>query len=216
MFRHCSSPAIFQRVMDQLLKGLPMVCWYLDDILVSGKTKEDHDDNVRAVLKRLDEAGIRVNEDKCRFGLEQVEYLGYIINVVGLQPITENVDAIQQLPQQNDIIQLRAFLGMINYYGKCLKNILTTLGPLHALLKKGQKWKWSHNCETSFNMAKIMLSSSALLVHFDSKKEVILTCDASQYGIGAVLSHINDNNDEQPIAFGSRTLYPAVKTLFTN
>ena len=75
---------IFLRVMDQLLKGLPMVCGYLDDILVSGKTKEDHDDNVRAVLKRLDETGIRVNEDKCMFGLEQVEYLGYIINVVGL------------------------------------------------------------------------------------------------------------------------------------
>ena len=211
MFRHRAAPAIFQRVMDQLLKGLPMVCGYLDDILVSGKTKEDHDDNVRAVLKRLDETGIRVNEEKCRFGLEQVEYLGYIINDVGLQPITEKVDAIQKLPQPNDVTQLRAFLGMINYYGKFLKNLSTTLGPLHALLKKGQKWNWSHNCETAFNMAKRMLSSLALLVHFDSKKEVILTCDASQYGIGAVLSHINDNNDEQPIAFGSRTLHPAEK-----
>ena len=68
--------------MDQLLKGLPMVCGYLDDILVSGKTKEDHADNVRAVLKRLDETGIRANEETCRFGLEKYEYLGYIINVV--------------------------------------------------------------------------------------------------------------------------------------
>ena len=144
--------------MDQLLKGLPMVCGYLDDILVSGKTKEDHDDNVRAVLKRLDDTGIRVNEEKCRFGLEQVEYLGYIIKDVGLQPITEKVDAIQKLPQPNDVTQLRAFLGMINYYGKFLKNLSTTLGPLHALLKKGQKLNWSHNCETAFNMAKKMLS----------------------------------------------------------
>ena len=100
---------------------------------------------------------------------------------------------------------------MINYYGKCLKNLTTTLGPLHALLNKGQKWKWSHNCEKAFNMAKRMLSSSALLVHFDSKREVIMTCDAYQYGIWAVLIHINDNNDEQPIAFGSRTLHPAEK-----
>ena len=162
-------------------------------------------------MKRLDETGIRVNEEKCKFGLEQVEYLGYIINDVGLQPIREKVDAIQKLPQPNDVTQLRAFLGMINYYGKFLKNLSTTLGPLHALLKNGQKWKWSHYCETAFNMANIMLSSSALLVHFDSKKEVIMTCDTSQYGIWAVLSHINDNNDEQPIAFGSRTLHPAEK-----
>ena len=67
MLRHCSSPRNFPESNDQLLKGLPMVCGYLDDILVSGKTKENHDDNVRAVLKRLD-----VNEEKCRFGLEQV------------------------------------------------------------------------------------------------------------------------------------------------
>ena len=57
-------------------------------MLIAGKTKEDHDDNVLAVLKRLDEAGIHVNEDKCRFGLEQVEYFGYIIHDVELQPIT--------------------------------------------------------------------------------------------------------------------------------
>ena len=86
-FGIAAAPAIFQRVMDQLLKGLPMVCGYLDDILVSGKTKEDNDDNVRAVLKRLDETGIRVNEEKCRC----------IINDVGLQPITEKVDAIQKI-----------------------------------------------------------------------------------------------------------------------
>ena len=80
-----------------------MVCGYLDDILVSGKTQEDHDNNVRAVLERLSEAGIRVNEEKCKFGLDQVDYLGYVINAEGLLPITKKVEAIQNLPQPNDI-----------------------------------------------------------------------------------------------------------------
>ena len=78
-------------------------------------------------MDRLSEAGIRVNEEKCKFGLDQVDYLGYVINAEGLLPITKKVEAIQKLPQRNDITQLRAFLDMINYYGKFKKKTFRLL-----------------------------------------------------------------------------------------
>ena len=100
---------------------------------------------------------------------------------------------------------------MINYYGKFLNNLSNLFGPLHELLKKGKSWKWSKECEKSFKQAKLMLTSSKVLVHFDSKRNTRLTCDASQYGIGAVLSQEMDNGEERPVAFASRSLGQAEK-----
>ena len=210
-FGIAAAPAIFQRVMDSLLQGLNMVCGYLDDILITGKDKEEHDKNVNMVLKRLDMAGIRVRSEKCTFGRNQVEYLGYIISAEGLHPVQKKVKAIIDAPSPENSTQLRAFLGMINYYGKFLNNLSNLFGPLHELLKKGKSWKWSKECEKSFKQAKMMLTSSKVLVHFDSKRNTRLTCDASQYGIGAVLSQEMDNGEERPVAFASRSLGQAEK-----
>ena len=82
---------------------------------------------------------------------------------------------------------------MINYYGKFLNNLSNLFGPLHELLKKGKSWEWSKECEKSFRQAKIMLTSTNVLVHFDSKRNTRLTCDSSQYDIGAVLSQEMEN-----------------------
>ena len=205
-FGIAAAPAIFQRVMDSLLQGLNMVCGYLDDILITGKDKEEHDKNVNMVLKRLYMAGIRVRSEKCTFGRNQVEYLGYIISAEGLHPVQKKVKAIIDAPSPENSTQLRAFLGMINYYGKFLNNLSNLFGPLHELLKKGKSWKWSKECEKSFKQAKIMLTSSKVLVHFDSKRNTRLTCDASQYSIGAVLSQEMDNGEERPVAFASISL----------
>ena len=103
-------PAIFQRVMDSLLQGLNMVCGYLDDILITGKDKEEHDKNVNMVLKRLDMAGIRVRSEKYTFGRNQVEYLGYITSAEGLHTVQKKVKAIIDAPSPENNTQLRAFL----------------------------------------------------------------------------------------------------------
>ncbi|XP_072357065.1 uncharacterized protein [Scyliorhinus torazame] len=114
-------------------------------------------------------------------------------------------------PTPTDTSHLRSFLGLVNYYGKFLPNLATTLAPLHLLLKKNHTWVWGQPQETAFRRVKQQLSSSGLLTHYDPGKPLLVTCDASPYGIGAVLSHKMENGAERPIAFASRTLTAAEK-----
>jgi hypothetical protein len=104
-------------------------------------------------------------------------------------------------------------LGTINYYQKYLPNLSTILAPLHSLLEKGKSCKWSEEHQEAFRKFKELLNSSHLLVHYDPEKELILACDASPYGLGAVLSYRMEDNTEQPIAFASRSLFAADKTI---
>ena len=101
-------------------------------------------------------------------------------------------------------------MGMLNYYGKFLPNLSTCLAPLYALLQKKSPWSWGSQQENAFNKAKSMLTSSCLLTHYDPTKPLILACDASPYGLGAVLSHQLEEG-EYPVAFASWSLAPAEK-----
>ena len=108
--------------------------------------------------------------------------------------------------------ELKSFLGLLNYYSRFLPNLSTLLSPLYQLLRKDVNWSWKKLQEDTFNKAKQLLQSPTLLVHYDCQKEIILSCDASQYGLEAVLVQKMDNGSEKPIAFISRTLSPADKT----
>ena len=178
---------------------------YIDDILVTGATIEEHLQNLEAVLKRLADAGLRLNRSKCFFLQPQIQYLGHLLNATGLHPTDEKVAALAEAPTPTNITQLRSFLGIVNYYGKFLPNLSDTLKPLYNLLCKNQKWVWTSREDAAFQQAKDALQSDPVLVHYYSKKKLILACDASEYGIGAVLSHVFDNGDEKPIAYAQRS-----------
>ena len=206
-----SAPAIFQRVMDSLLQGIPSVAAYLDDILVTGSTVKESLDNLEAVLSRLEEAGLRLRKEKCAFMAEEVTYLGHQINKTGITPVSEKVKAIVQAQPPMNVSQLKAFLGLLNYYGKFLKDLSSELHPLHKLLQKDVAWKWGPRQQQCFEKVKGMIVSAKVLVHYDPTKPLLLQCDASQYGLGAVLSHVMDDGTERPIGFVSRTLNVAEK-----
>ena len=208
-FGVASAPAIFQRTMESILRGLPHVCVYLDDILVTGESDAAHIHNLTAVLDRLESAGIRLKREKCAFMLPKVEYLGHTITARGLQPQATKVRAIADASPPVSVSQLKAFLGMLNYYSRFLPDLATLLAPLYTLLQSARKWSWEEPQQRAFNEAKKLLTTSTLLTHFDPKKPVILSCDASPYGVGAVLSHQMDDGTEQPICFASRTLSAA-------
>ena len=204
-----AAPAIFQRTIEGVLRGIPNMCVYIDDILVTGETEKEHFETLDRVLTRLDQEGMRLKRSKCAFLLSSVEYLGHQITAEGLQPTADKVKAIVNAPPPTSVAQLRSFLGMLNYCGKFLHNLSTLLAPLHQLLQAKQKWSWGPDQEKAFKEAKKQLTSQKLLVHFDPDKALILSCDASPYGVGAVLSHQFLDGSEQPIAFASRTLAPA-------
>ena len=141
-FGVASAPALFQRTMENLLQGLKHVCVYLDDILVTGSSEREHLDNLAEVLKRLESAGMRLKRSKCEFMLPSVEYLGHKISDKGLQPTEGKIKAIVEAPAPQNVSQLKAFLGMLNYYTKFLPNISSRLAPLYKLLQKAVVWSW--------------------------------------------------------------------------
>uniref|UniRef100_K7F1W6 ribonuclease H n=1 Tax=Pelodiscus sinensis TaxID=13735 RepID=K7F1W6_PELSI len=195
--------------MDQILCGLPGVQCYLDNILVTGGNEEDHLKNLEATLQRLEEYGLRVRKDKCAFFQPSVEYLGHIIDATGLHKSPSKVKAIVEAPPPQNVSQLRSFLGLLNYYGRFISQLATLLKPLHELLGQKKVWKWSDACDVAFNKAKCALLNAEALTHFDPSLPLQLACDASPYGVGAVLSHVMPSGEEKPIAFASRTLSTA-------
>ena len=203
-----SAPSLFQRIMENLLQGIPDILIYIDDILVTWKTIADHLSNLEVVLTPLEEAGVRLKRDKCSFLLPSVEFLGHRISSKGIQPMLEKVD---KAPEPLDVTQLKSFLGAVNYYGKFPPDLSTVLAPLYKLLHRDTKWCWGPSQKKSFEHVKKLLTSDHVLVHYDPSTDLVLACDASPYGVGAVLSHRYSNGVEKPIAFASRTLCAAEK-----
>eukprot|EP00079_Xenopus_tropicalis_P035744 XP_017949515.1 PREDICTED: uncharacterized protein K02A2.6-like [Xenopus tropicalis] len=209
VFGIASAPAIWQRAMDQVLQGIPHTKCYLDDIIVTGTDESEHLENLKRVLTRLEEYGLRANKEKCAFFKDSIQYCGHIIDASGLHKSPEKIQAVLQAPLPKDVTQLRSFLGFINYYSRFVPNLATVLYPLNQLLQKGQKWEWSVQCDKVFKEAKTLVTSDDVLVHFNASLPLKLACDASPYGIGAVISHVLPDKSERPIAFASRSLTSA-------
>ena len=117
--------------------------------------------------------------------LPKFQYLGYVISAEGLHPAVDKILAIIQAPATQHLAQLRSFLGMFNYYGKLLHQLSSQLAPLYSLLQKGTKWHWREEQEKAFQES---LISPTVLAHYGPKEELQLSCDASPYGVGTVLS----------------------------
>nr|XP_033495922.1 uncharacterized protein K02A2.6-like [Epinephelus lanceolatus] len=206
-----SSPAIFQRTMEGVLQGLANVAVYLDDIILTGKDDKDHLQTLDQVLQRLEDAGLRLKRSKCEFMEKEVTFLGHRVDKTGLHPLPTKVKAVQEAPTPTSVMELKAYLGLLNFYNKFLPNLSTLLAPMHKLLRKDELWSWGPEQEEAFKQSKELLQSSSVLVHYDEKKELILCCDASPYGVGAVLAHRMSDGAEKPIGFASRTLSAAEK-----
>ena len=205
-FGVASAPSLFQRIMENLLQGIPGVLTYIDDILVTGRTMAEYLSNLGSVLVRLEEAGVRLKRSKCSFLMPSVEFLHHRISAKGIQPTLEKVEAIRKAPEPSDVTQLKSFLGAVNYYGKFLPDLSSVLAPLYKLLKKDVKWSWEATQKTSFEEIKSLLTSDSVLVHYDPVVELVLACDASPYGVGAVFSHRFSDIEEKPIIFASCSL----------
>ena len=205
-----SAPGIFQRVMESLLQGIPGVIVYLDDILVTGSSEEEHLRALEQVLDRLEKAGLRIRREKCDFMSPSVIYLGHKIDAEGLHPVADKIQATVNA-QDNKVCQSssHSYLGLLSYYSKFMPNLATILTPLYQLLRKDSRWRWSQKEERFFNISKKLLTSSDVLVHYNPQHKLVLACDASAYGVGAVLSYKFPDGSERPIGYASHLLSPA-------
>ena len=203
-----ASPCVglFQRAMENLLKGLSGVSVFLDDILVTGKTESEHLQNLHNVLAVLQNNGLRLQRSKCQFLLDKVEYLGFQVSREGIQPTPAKVTAIKEAPSPTNVSELRAIVGLVNYYSRFIPRLAEHLSPLYTLLQKGVFWKWGVLQQEAFVQIKDLISENTVLAHYDPDAELLLTCDASAVGIGSVLEIRLPDKSTRPIAFASRCL----------
>jgi len=150
-FGVASAPAIFQRAMDEILQGIEGTVCYIDNILVTGNTDEEHLQRLQEVLRRLRDSGLRLKSEKCAFFQPSVEYLGHLIDSVGIHPLPSKLKAIVNAPPPTNVQQLRSFLGLLNYYSKFVHNLASVIRPLNQLLQHHVKWRWSAECVMHLN-----------------------------------------------------------------
>ena len=205
-----SATGYFQDVMNQLTSDLYGVAVYLDDILISGKTAEDHSDNLHCLLKRMNDRGLRCRIQKCVFAQDSVTHLGHTISRDGITK-GPKADAVTKMQGPSNVSQLRSFLGSVQFYNKFLPDLSIISEPLYRLTEKHTKWRSEQPQQDAFQKLKQKLTNNTVLVHFDPSCPVGISGDASESGVGAVLFHRYKDNSERPISNASKTLTDAQK-----
>lgn len=207
-----NSAATFSRVMRKLLKGIPNVDNYIDDILVHTATFEDHLTALEEILKRLREHNLTAKPSKCCVGYGEVEFLGHIVCKGKISPRPEKLEAIKDAPRPQTKSQLRSFLGLAGYYRSFIPNYAEVAIPLTDKLKKGEpnKIRWEEAQERSFRSLKHKLCDSPILHLPDLEKQFILRTDASDVGMAAVL--LQESEEVKfPVAYASKKFTNAQK-----
>ena len=205
-----NAPSTFQRLMDEFLEELQddTVQIYMDDIIVFSKNQEEHRQHLEQLFKRIKDFDLKISAEKSTFFRTEVKFMGHIISAEGVRPDPGKVQAIVDIPIPETVKDIRTFLGMVGYYRKFLDKFADMTEPLTALLKKGAKVCISTEVARSVMKCKQALCSAPVLKFPNLKETFILTTDASQEAIGAVLSQKSDGGDH-PVGFMSRKLSPA-------
>ena len=203
-----TAPATFQRTIDIVLSGLTYaICLcYLDDVIVFGRDISEHCERLETVLLRLREHNLRVKLSKCKIAAQQVAFLGHVISKSGIQPDPAKIAAVQQIARPQTIKDIRSFLGLAGYYRKFIPGFATVAAPLVRLTEKTSPFCWSDECETSFSRVKSLLCSAPILCYPRFDREFLLQTDASDFGVGAVLSQLDDDGRERVVAYASKAL----------
>lgn len=153
---------------------------------------------------------MKANARKCEFLKTKIDFLGFELSGEGIKPIEDKMKAIMEAPAPEDVSSLKAYLGLLNFYGNFIRNLSSEISALYELTKKNKMFEWNDNCQKSFDKSKHLLKNSNILTLYDPNLPLGIVCDASSYGVGGVLFHIIDGN-ERPIKFFSSTLSEAEK-----
>ena len=202
-----SAPATYQRMMNCILAtAIGSRCFvYLDDLIIHGETLKEHNENLREVFERLREYKVQLEPDKCEFLKTELNYLGHIVTAQGVEPDPSKIEAIVKFPQCRSEKDVKSFLGLVGYYRKFIPQFSKIAKPLNDLLKKEISWTWQSEQMTAFQNLKDALIQYPVLQFPDFTQPFIVTTDASNYAIGAILSQ-GKLGEDKPIAYASRTL----------
>jgi hypothetical protein len=185
-----NSPSTFQRVMDNVLRGLQNnICLvYLDDIVVFSNSLQEHIINLEKVFLRLRESNFKIQMDKSEFLKLETAYLGHIISNEGVRPNPDKVSSIEKYPLPKTAKEIKQFLGLLGYYRKFIPDFAKITKPMTQCLKKNKKITLDKDYIDCFEKCKKLLTNDPILKYPDFDKEFILTTDASNFALGAILS----------------------------
>ncbi|QBP37036.1 putative RdRP [Lampyris noctiluca errantivirus 1] len=203
-----NAPSTFQRLMNYVLREyIGKICLvYLDDIIILGTSLQEHSENIRKVFQKLRENNLKIQIDKSEFFRKEVAYLGHIVSREGVKPNPDKIEAIKNYTLPKTTKEIKGFLGLLGYYRRFIPNFSKITKPFTTCLKKNNKIDITNEEYLQcFKTCKNLLTNSPILQYPDFTKEFILTTDASNYALGAVLSQ-NINGKDLPIAYASRTL----------
>ena len=194
--------------MEQVFRGLPLdVCLlYLDDILVPGKTFKDHLQNLGQVLRRLRKVNLKLSPEKTTLFQKEVTYLGHVVGEMGISTDPSKISAIESWPIPSKRKDVKRFLGLCSYYRRFIHGFADIAHPLHAIAQGNDvKLRWSEEANAAFHKMKQLLTSAPVLGYPNSEDEFVVDTDASNVGLGAVLSQVQDGQ-ERVIEYYSRAL----------
>lgn len=211
MFGISSAPELFQKIMEKMLIQCEGSINFIDDILVFGSTENEHDSRLKIVLEVLKENNVLLNETKCIYKVQKVNFLGHELKPDGVRPLKKYIESIAAFRVPKTIEELQSFLGLANYINKWIPNLATITEPLKQLLRKkiGKNANiaeyWTADQDQAFNHLKKALTKIHTLGYYDVKDNTQVIADASPVGLGAVLVQ-SDNHGPRIIAYGNRTL----------
>ena len=203
-----NSPSCFQNLMSRCLKDLnwKIALVYIDDILIFSQNFDQHLDHLGQVFQNLRAANLRIHPGKCKFAAREVKYLGHILSPKGIKVDPSKYSAIETYPVPKNAKNVRAFLGLAQFYRKYIKSFAQIALPLNKLLRKDVKFEWTEECNQAFLTLKKALITAPVLAFAQFDKPFILAVDASDESIGFVLSQLDSEGKEHPIAYGGRAL----------
>ncbi len=206
-FGLANAPATFERLMERILKGLQWkTCLiYLDDVIVYANEFEEAVSRLDDVFSKIHSARMKLNPKKCSLFKREVTYLGHVVSEEGVATDPEKVRAVEDWPTPKNVREVRSFLGLCSYYRRFIKGYSHIAKPLHILTEKNRVFSWSEAEQIAFDKLKQALITSPVLAYPNAEDKFILDTDASNHGLGAVLSQVQ-NGVERVVAYYSRTL----------
>lgn len=196
-----SASEIFQETIRCIIQNVKNAKNISDDIIVYGKTQQQHDSALEATLQALQKSGLTVNRGKCELNKDKLTFFGVVFSKDGISPDPRKVQAVKDTAPPANVAELRSFLGMTNYSSRFIPHYASITEPLRNLTRQSTDWKWDCKQQSAFDKLKEELSSETIMTYFDPTSEVKILVDASPIGLGAIMSQ-----KQKSIAYASRAL----------
>ena len=199
-FGLAQAPAYFQKLINNVLKGCNFAMGYLGDIIIYSRSEKEHLEHLEEIFIRLKAAGLKLKLEKCCFFKRHIQYLGHLILADGIQPLPEKLESIAKMPAPKNPKEVKQFLGLVGYYRKFIPRFADISRVLTHLTKKDVEFKWTLECENSFQILKEFLQQAPILRYPDPQANYTLYTDASKYAYTGVLTQ-HSNGTDHPITY---------------